>query len=79
MTCIVDLIAEYHEWNKAQGLHLGSADEHLHDESLTAEQRAWLADFSGRWEAAAEAEYAQRKCRHRDDGRGRCIDCGAFT
>jgi hypothetical protein len=50
------LIAEYAAWNNAQGLNLGSADEHLHDETLTAEQRAWLADFSRRWEIAEERQ-----------------------
>ena len=43
---------EYTEWNKSQGLNLGSADEHHFDESLTDEQREWLKDFSRRWEAA---------------------------
>lgn len=45
------LVAEYTAWNKAQGLDLGSADEHLFDESLTDAQRAWVQDFSERWEA----------------------------
>lgn len=43
------LIAEYEAWNKAQGLDLGSADEHLYDETLTQSQRDWLADFVKRW------------------------------
>ncbi len=54
------LIDEYQAWNKANGLNLGSADEHLWDESLTVEQRRWLADFSDRWE---EAERADREAR----------------
>ena len=45
------MIAEYSNWNHAQGLDLGSADEHLWDESLTEAQRAWVRDFSERWEA----------------------------
>jgi hypothetical protein len=53
---IDSLCNEYREWNAAQGLHLGSADEHLEDESLTQEQRDWLADFSDRWQAAALAD-----------------------
>jgi hypothetical protein len=50
INCLID---EYAEWNKAQGLSLGSADEHFFDESLTDEQRKWLRDFSRRWEIAA--------------------------
>jgi hypothetical protein len=45
------MIAEYEAFNKAQGLDLGSADEHLFDESLTDAQRKWVRDFSERWEA----------------------------
>jgi hypothetical protein len=44
------LTDEYHAWMKAQGLDLGSADEHLFDEALTDEQRAWLKDFYNRWQ-----------------------------
>lgn len=44
------LCDEYTAWNKAQGLDLGSADEHMFDEDLTEEQRAWVRDFSERWE-----------------------------
>jgi hypothetical protein len=33
-----------------------SADEHLWDESLTPEQRRWLADFCDRWEASEQQE-----------------------
>ena len=36
---------------KAEGLGLGSGDEHHHDETLTQEQRDWLRDFSAQWEA----------------------------
>jgi hypothetical protein len=53
MTTTIDaLIDEYREWNKANGLNLGSADEHLFDEDLTETQRAWLRDFCERWDAA---------------------------
>ncbi|MBR1066875.1 hypothetical protein [Bradyrhizobium liaoningense] len=80
------LIREYARWNQEQGLNLRSADEHLHDEKLTEEQRAYLASFCGRWDIATETERAWsdteaeafKPCRHRDDGRGRCIDCGRF-
>lgn len=44
------LVDEYQAWNKANGLDLGSADEHLFDENLTADQRGWLKDFVERWE-----------------------------
>ena len=46
------LTVEYEEWLKAQGLSLGSADEHLFDEDLTDNQRQWLRDFCERWERA---------------------------
>lgn len=51
------LVEEYREWNKSQGLNLGSADEHLHDESLTEAQRAWLRDFSNRWDQVQREPY----------------------
>ncbi|MCP1852824.1 MULTISPECIES: hypothetical protein [unclassified Bradyrhizobium] len=73
---IDDLCAEYKTWNKAQGLNLSSADEHLADETLSEEQRGWLRDFSSRWEEA-EQRARRHKCQHRDSGRGVCIDCGA--
>ena len=56
---INDLIDEYKLWNKHNGLDLGSADEHFFDENLTDEQRAWLRQFSARWEAAADREDVQ--------------------
>ncbi|MCH2220203.1 MAG: hypothetical protein MK097_07760 [Dechloromonas sp.] len=52
------LIREYAEWNEAQGISLGSADEHLFDERLTDEQRAWLHRFCERWDAAEDTEAA---------------------
>lgn len=60
------LTQEYAAWNKAQGLNLGSADEHLLDETLTEKQREWLRDFSRRWEAAAPVHTAAGIVRHRD-------------
>jgi hypothetical protein len=50
---IAALCAEYEAWNAAQGLNLGSADEHLFDESLSPEQRQWVKNFSRRWESVA--------------------------
>ena len=47
------LCREYKSWNERNNLNLGSADEHLHDESLTPEQLAWVRDFSARWEESA--------------------------
>jgi hypothetical protein len=60
------LTSEYKAWNKAQGLNLGSADEHLFDESLTAEQREWLRDFSQRWEGASPVLHKGVFVRRRD-------------
>lgn len=57
---IDSLTDEYTAWNKAQGLDLGSADEHMFDESLTEEQRQWVHDFCARWE---EAEARDRDAR----------------
>jgi hypothetical protein len=51
---INELIQEYAEWNKTNGLSLGSADEHLFDEQLTQEQRDWLSAFCGRWDEAVD-------------------------
>ena len=48
------LAAEYGSWMGGEGLVLGSADDHLHDESLTVLQREWLADFVERWDARSE-------------------------
>jgi len=60
------LTSEYKEWNKAQGLNLGSADEHLFDENLTAEQRKWLRDFSQRWEGSSPVLHNGVFVRQRD-------------
>ena len=60
------LTQEYAAWNKAQGLNLGSADEHLFDETLTGKQREWLQDFCRRWENASPVHTAQGVVRHRD-------------
>jgi hypothetical protein len=47
------LSREYDAWNAQNGLKLGSADEHLFDESLTKEQRDWVHRFVQRWEESA--------------------------
>ena len=44
------LIRLYQEWQKENGLTLGSATEHIFDTTLTLAQRQWLAHFSRRWE-----------------------------
>lgn len=48
------LCVEYEAWQKRNHLSLGSADEHLFDESLTKAQQKWLASFCRRWDLAAE-------------------------
>ena len=55
------LISEYEAFNKAQGLDLGSADEHLFDTSLTLEQLNWVRSFSRRWELNEQLESEQRR------------------
>lgn len=60
------LTREYAAWNKAQGLNLGSADEHLFDETLSEEQRKWLRDFSRRWEDASPVHPGHGMVRRRD-------------
>jgi hypothetical protein len=40
------LTREYQDWQKANGLTLGSANEHLYDCALTKAQRLWLRNFS---------------------------------
>src|ERR1022692_3061478 len=60
------LAKEYKDWNKAQGLSLGSAGDHLFDATLTAEQRVWLSDFSQRWEGASPVLTSGSVARHRD-------------
>jgi hypothetical protein len=56
------LTREYAEWNKAQGLNLGSADEHLMDARLTSEQREWLMHFCARWEDAEQLDWLATEC-----------------
>jgi transposase len=47
------LCREYKAFNERNNLSLGSADDHHHDDSLTAEQLEWVRDFSTRWENSA--------------------------
>jgi len=62
------LTAEYDAWNIANGLKLGSADEHLFDGRLTAEQRQWLSNFTARWDAAEQNyQFAQTRPGRRAD------------
>jgi hypothetical protein len=51
-----ELCDRYATWNAANGLNLGSADEHLFDDNLTDAQRAWLRDFCRRWDEAEKQE-----------------------
>ena len=60
------LTDEYEAWQEQQGLSLGSADEHLFDENLTAAQRQWLSDFCRRWEGASPVLFDGNFIRHRD-------------
>ncbi len=54
MTELTGLTNEYQAWQTAQGLHLGRADQYVHDNNLTEEQRAWLRDFCHRWDKASQ-------------------------
>jgi hypothetical protein len=53
---IETLIDEYRAWNAAQGLNLGSADEHLFDATLTDAQRDYLRAFCDRWDRVTMRE-----------------------
>lgn len=54
------LTAEYVTWNEAQGLSLGSADEHLFDNRLTLDQLTWVRDFCDRWDSNEQVADAAR-------------------
>ena len=86
---LVDL---YHIWMAENGLQLSSADEHLHDPSLTERQRVWLRAYSLLWDLTEEpAEPAQDEgyppaCTNpsghewvtsEEDDRSYCCYCGA--
>lgn len=55
------LCREYAEWNLANCLGLGSADEHLFDPNLTVDQLDWLKDYCRRWDEAVEQERRDRE------------------
>lgn len=65
-----ELCREYAAWNAAQGLKLGSADEHHFDEALTPEQRTYVRAFSQRWDAAVEQEAAWAAAEEEEYGDG---------
>lgn len=65
-----DLIHEYQRWNKANGLDLGSADEHLFDENLNETQQAYLQGFCRRWDECMEREDMERAIERRADEDG---------
>jgi hypothetical protein len=48
------LCTVYEHWMQQESLQLGSADEALYDESLTEDQRTWLAVFCARWDVCME-------------------------
>lgn len=50
---LLDRLTDHYEnFNKREGLKLGSADEHVHDEKLTPNQRSHVRRFSKTWEKA---------------------------
>lgn len=51
-----DLLDQYQAFMDREGLKLGSADEHIFDESLTEKQRKWVASFSNRWDVAERCQ-----------------------
>jgi hypothetical protein len=73
------LVKEYAEWNTAQGISLGSADEHIFDEELSNEQRAWLRAFILRWDAAVETEDAWAEAEREEFLADDCDHEWAFT
>lgn len=59
MTTLNELSQELRAWQQAQDLPFQCAAEQLATrDDLSAEQRAWLADFSQRWEVADAQEAA---------------------
>ena len=62
MTGLIDRLCDvYEKFNAAHNLDLGSADEHLFDETLTGEQRKWLRRFTNTWERAEMRDTARYK------------------
>ena len=58
------MIEEFNAYNMLHGLNLGSADEHLFDETLTGDQQSWIAGFCQRWEAMVERTRLIREARY---------------
>lgn len=58
VAALSDLTDQYQAFMAREKLELGSADEHVCDESLTEEQRRWIASFCNRWELAERWEHA---------------------
>lgn len=54
------LVREYAAFNERNNLKLGSADDHLCDETLTPEQQEWVREFSDRWDASVTRSSAKR-------------------
>lgn len=50
------LCAVYDRWQETQNLKLGSADEHLFDETLNDNQRRWLNSFCQLWNITQQIE-----------------------
>lgn len=51
-----ELAKEYNEWLTSQGLPPESADELLHREDISSEQRAYLESFVSKWDLAESQE-----------------------
>jgi hypothetical protein len=47
---------EYRVFQEQHGLKLGPAEDHHNDTTLTDAQRAWLVEFSRRWNDLAAAK-----------------------
>ncbi len=52
MSIMGRLMGIYEKFNSYHGLDLGSADEHLYDDDLTGQQKAWLQRFCTTWDRA---------------------------
>lgn len=44
------LVTVYTAWMEKHNLMLGSAEEHIYDETLTQEERDWIRAFCNLWE-----------------------------
>jgi hypothetical protein len=61
VTSIETMTAEYADWCKAQGVDHVDAEELALYDTLTGEQRGWLAWFICRWEIVQQIEDDQRR------------------